>query len=91
MDLQLKDKVALVSGSTAGIGLAIAMQLAGEGAETIVHGRSQQRVDAAMQTIRKAHPNARLRGVAADVGTAAGAETVAKAVSEVERQTIEHA
>ena len=45
MDLQLKNKLALVSGSTAGIGLAIAEALAREGARVIVNGRLQASVD----------------------------------------------
>ena len=47
MDLQLKGKLALVSGSTAGIGYAIAHTLAQEGASVIVNGRSQAAVDEA--------------------------------------------
>ncbi len=48
MDLQLNGKTALVTGSTAGIGLAIASALAGEGARVIINGRTAQRVDAAI-------------------------------------------
>ncbi|HTD42984.1 MAG TPA: SDR family NAD(P)-dependent oxidoreductase, partial [Bryobacteraceae bacterium] len=48
VDLKLTDKVVLVTGSTAGIGFAIARSLAGEGAHVYVNGRTQQRVDAAM-------------------------------------------
>lgn len=66
MDLQLKDKVALVSGSTAGIGYAIAKQLAVEGAKVIVNGRTQQRVDAAVKSITEATGNTQVSGVIAD-------------------------
>ncbi|MES2427150.1 MAG: SDR family oxidoreductase [Bacteroidota bacterium] len=66
MDLQLKDKVALVSGSTAGIGYAIAKQLAAEGAKVIVNGRTQQRVDAAVKSITEATGNKEVTGVIAD-------------------------
>ena len=52
MDLKLAGKTALVTGSTAGIGLAIARSLAREGAHVYVNGRTQQRVDAAISTIR---------------------------------------
>ena len=48
MDLQLDGKLALVSGSTAGIGFAIANALAREGARVIVNGRSDERVASAM-------------------------------------------
>jgi NAD(P)-dependent dehydrogenase (short-subunit alcohol dehydrogenase family) len=52
MDLQLKDKLALVSGSTAGIGFAIANGLAREGARVIVNGRTDGRVNTAIERIR---------------------------------------
>jgi NAD(P)-dependent dehydrogenase (short-subunit alcohol dehydrogenase family) len=67
MNLQLEGKKALVTGSTAGIGLAIAAALAKEGAVVIVNGRTQERVDKAIQASGAAH------GIAADLGTEAGA------------------
>jgi NAD(P)-dependent dehydrogenase (short-subunit alcohol dehydrogenase family) len=70
MNLQLNGKTALVSGSTAGIGLAIASALAAEGASVIVNGRSQERVDAAVKQSGAAH------GIAADLGTEGGARAV---------------
>lgn len=76
MDLKLTGKTALVSGSTAGIGLAIAQSLAAEGALVWINGRSQERIDAAIATIRQAHPKAKVQGVVADFGSAAGAEQV---------------
>ena len=72
MNLQLKDKLALVSGSTAGIGLAIASVLAAEGARVIVNGRTAQRVDDAINTIRTAHPAAALEALPVDLSTATG-------------------
>jgi NAD(P)-dependent dehydrogenase (short-subunit alcohol dehydrogenase family) len=80
MDLQLKNKRAVVTGSTAGIGLAIAQALAAEGALVVVNGRTNQRVDTAIREIRKAHPNADLSGVAADVSTAAGCAQLIQAI-----------
>lgn len=76
MDLKLADKLALVTGSTAGIGLAIARSLAGEGAHVYVNGRTQQRVEAAMAAIRSHVPEAKVNGIVADFSSAAGAETV---------------
>jgi len=70
VNLQLECKTALVTGSTAGIGLAIASTLAKEGAAVIVNGRTQDRVDRAVEISGAAY------GVAADLGTAAGAQTV---------------
>jgi NAD(P)-dependent dehydrogenase (short-subunit alcohol dehydrogenase family) len=75
MDLGLKGKTAVVSGSTAGIGLAIATALAGEGASVIVNGRTEARVAAAIEKIRGEAAGAHVRGVAADLGTRDGVET----------------
>lgn len=72
MDLQLNNKRAVATGSTAGIGFAIAEGLAREDASVVVNGRTEKRVDAAIQEIRKTHPNANLTGAAADVSNAAG-------------------
>ncbi len=63
MDLQLKDKLALVSGSTAGIGFAIANGLAREGACVIVNGRTDDRVNAAIERIRSHSASAKLEGI----------------------------
>src|SRR5260370_8343318 len=74
MDLQLTNKKALVTGSTAGIGFAIASLLAQEGALVVVNGRSQQRVDDALQRIRSEKKNAQVTGIAADLGTKDGVD-----------------
>ncbi len=66
MNLQLKDKTALVSGSTAGIGLAIAKKLAEEGATVYINGRTQQRVDDTIHQLRDEVPGANVKGVPAD-------------------------
>ncbi len=76
VDLKLTGKVALITGSTAGIGFATARSLAGEGAHVYVNGRTQQRVDAAVAAIRLHAPHAKVDGIAADFSSAAGAETV---------------
>ena len=73
MDLQLKGKRAVVSGSTAGIGFAIAEELAREGAEVVVNGRTEARVEQAVARIRKSAPQVLVQGVAADLATAEGA------------------
>jgi NAD(P)-dependent dehydrogenase (short-subunit alcohol dehydrogenase family) len=72
MDLQLRGRRALVTGSTAGIGFAIAEALAREGAALIVNGRSQARVEEALG--RLAGTGADLVGLAGDLGTAAGVD-----------------
>jgi len=71
MDLGLKGKLAVVSGSTAGIGFAIAEGLAAEGARVVVNGRTEERVQSAIKKIREHIKHADLLGVAANLGTAA--------------------
>jgi NAD(P)-dependent dehydrogenase (short-subunit alcohol dehydrogenase family) len=78
MDLQLTDKAALVTGSTAGIGLAIARKLAVEGARVTIAGRSQAKLDEAVESIRSSG-GAHVSGVLVDAATAEGAETLLKA------------
>ena len=70
MDLQLTHKTALITGSTAGIGLAIAQRLAAEGADVILTGRTEARIAAAAGTILRQTPAANVRGVAVDFGDA---------------------
>src|SRR5438128_1865545 len=84
MDLQLTGKLALVSGSTAGIGFAIASALAGEGARVIVNGRTEERVQAAIDRIRTAHKDALLEPLAADLGGAAGTEQAVRRFPQVD-------
>jgi NAD(P)-dependent dehydrogenase (short-subunit alcohol dehydrogenase family) len=74
MDLQLQNKLALVTGSTGGIGLAIVKSLAGEGARIIVNGRTEDRVKEAIEKIRQTHPQAKLEGLATDLAEPKGAE-----------------
>ncbi|HEX3487334.1 MAG TPA: SDR family oxidoreductase [Micropepsaceae bacterium] len=75
MKIDLGGKMAVVTGSTAGIGFAIAKGLAEAGAEVIVNGRTRQRVETAVGKI-----GTRARGVAADIGTAEGCEALIRAV-----------
>jgi len=84
MDYYLKDKKAFISGSTAGIGLAIAAALAAEGAETVINGRTSERVEQALNQIRDRIEEARVSGVAADLSTSQGAERVIEACPSVD-------
>src|SRR5258708_5985332 len=70
MNYQLENKTCLVTGSTAGIGLAIATAIAGEGAEVIINGRTDDRVAEAIDHIRKKHPKAKLKAFAGDLSKA---------------------
>ncbi|MGI9086793.1 MAG: SDR family NAD(P)-dependent oxidoreductase [Chthoniobacterales bacterium] len=72
MNLQLEKKTAIVTGSTAGIGLAIASLLAAEGADVIINGRTQERVDEAIAQIKKDGAKGAVRGVAADLSRSEG-------------------
>jgi NAD(P)-dependent dehydrogenase (short-subunit alcohol dehydrogenase family) len=84
MDLQLENRLALVTGSTAGIGFAIAKSLAAEGAAVIINGRTETRVSEALASIRAAHPQARLEPLAADLSQADGAEQTIRQFPEVD-------
>jgi NAD(P)-dependent dehydrogenase (short-subunit alcohol dehydrogenase family) len=84
MNLELENKKAFVSGSTAGIGLAIASRLAREGAEVWVNGRTQERVDEAIAEIKKEPGDARLHGIAADLSTAEGCAEVVRQLPQVD-------
>lgn len=76
MDLKLQNKVVLVSGSTAGIGLAIAHAFAQENATVIINGRTEARVKTAVGAVQKANPAATVSGIVADLSTQAGAENL---------------
>jgi NAD(P)-dependent dehydrogenase (short-subunit alcohol dehydrogenase family) len=84
MKIDLSGKTAIVTGSTSGIGLAIARGLAETGASVVVNGRSEASVDVAVASITKAVPVAKVRGVAADVSTAAGCAKLVKAAPSTE-------
>jgi NAD(P)-dependent dehydrogenase (short-subunit alcohol dehydrogenase family) len=78
MNLQLADKTALVSGSTKGIGFAIAAQLAAEGARVILNGRSEKTLSEAVEQLRRAAPNARLEVFAGNLSDAMTAGELAR-------------
>ena len=84
MDLQLQGKRALVTGSTAGIGLAIARGLAREGAGVIINGRSAKRVDQSVAALNKSGGSGKVEGLAADLGTAGGTRTAIERFPEVD-------
>src|SRR5437870_5433614 len=84
MKIDLSGKTALVTGSTAGIGHAIARGLAATGANVVANGRTQAKVDAAVAAIAKAVPGCKVRGVAADVSTATGCAALAAALPDVD-------
>jgi len=84
MDLGLKRKKVVVSGSTAGIGFAIAVAFAAEGASVILNGRTEARVTAAVASIHHHVKDADVRGVSADLGTAQGVAAFLKQAPEAD-------
>jgi NAD(P)-dependent dehydrogenase (short-subunit alcohol dehydrogenase family) len=84
MDLGITGKRALVTGSTAGIGLAAVRALAREGAMVVVNGRTKVRVNAAVEALRRELPHAHIGGVPADLGTAAGCADLVDQVPDVD-------
>jgi NAD(P)-dependent dehydrogenase (short-subunit alcohol dehydrogenase family) len=84
MDLQLNGKRALVTGSTVGIGFAIAKALAQEGAEVIVNSRTEEKVSEAKRRIASEIPNSKIAGVAADLSSSDGAAKIIEAYPEID-------
>ena len=84
MDLQLKGKTAFISGSTQGIGFAIAQQLSAEGAAVILNGRTEERVQAAVDKLRKEVPGAIVSGIPADFSRAEEVEELLKKTGPVD-------
>ncbi|MCC7258581.1 MAG: SDR family NAD(P)-dependent oxidoreductase [Gammaproteobacteria bacterium] len=84
MDTGIARKLALVTASTQGIGLATAKLLAAEGARVRVHGRGGANLAAAVEAVRRAAPAADVAGVAADLATEAGVEALLQAVPAVD-------
>ncbi len=84
MDLQLEGKRALVSGSTAGIGFAIAKALAKEGVSVIINGRTAARVEAAISKLAQLGVKGKLESLPADLGTASGAAEAVRRFPDVD-------
>jgi NAD(P)-dependent dehydrogenase (short-subunit alcohol dehydrogenase family) len=84
MNIDLTGKKALVTGSTAGIGFAIAQGLDRAGAEVFVNGRTQDRVDRAIQNFHKNNPKSIAKGIAADCGNAKGVALLQSKIPDVD-------
>ncbi|RZS67111.1 SDR family NAD(P)-dependent oxidoreductase [Pseudobacter ginsenosidimutans] len=84
MDFQLQGKKALITGSTAGIGFATAALLLQEGAEVVINGRSQERVDKAVEELKAKVPGSKVEGIAADFGKVDEVNALLKQLPEVD-------
>ena len=84
MKIDLSNKRAVVTGSTAGIGFAIASGLAQAGASVVINGRTSQKVDAAKKALLEKVPGAKVEGVAADLATAQGVADFIKRVPDAD-------
>jgi NAD(P)-dependent dehydrogenase (short-subunit alcohol dehydrogenase family) len=84
MKIELRGRKAIVTGSTAGIGRAIAEGLARAGASVVINGRGEQRVAAALDEIRELVPDAELTGIAADLSTAEGSAALVAQVADAD-------
>jgi NAD(P)-dependent dehydrogenase (short-subunit alcohol dehydrogenase family) len=84
MIIDLTGKRAIVTGSTSGIGFAIARGLAETGAAVVLNGRTQKNVDAAIKRLAQQVPQVKVEGVAVDLAAAAGVAAFVKRVSETD-------
>ncbi|NEA31056.1 SDR family oxidoreductase [Streptomyces sp. SID13031] len=84
MDIDLAGRRALVSGSSQGIGLAIATELARSGAAVVVNGRGQEKTEQAAEEVRRQVPDAEVTAVAADLASGAGADELFAAVGDLD-------
>jgi NAD(P)-dependent dehydrogenase (short-subunit alcohol dehydrogenase family) len=84
MDLKLQNKTAFISGSTAGIGFAIAERLAREGARVIINGRTQKRVAFAIQSLHRNVPHAKIEGLPGDLGHKKGCAALVRQLRDVD-------
>lgn len=84
MHIDLTGKRAVVTGSTAGIGFAIAKGLAAAGAQVVINGRTRERVATAQKELQRDVPKAKIEGIAGDLATAEGAKAFLKEVPETD-------
>jgi NAD(P)-dependent dehydrogenase (short-subunit alcohol dehydrogenase family) len=84
MDLKLSGKKAFISGSTAGIGYAIASRFLAEEASVIINGRTQESVSKAIETLKSSHPYSQVSGVAADFSKVEDVNRLLKEIPEVD-------
>jgi NAD(P)-dependent dehydrogenase (short-subunit alcohol dehydrogenase family) len=84
MDLQLTNKTAFISGSTSGIGFAIAKALLAEGAVVIINGRSQKNIDSAVKQLQAFVPNGKVSGIAVDFKNPAAMDSIKQKIDQLD-------
>ena len=84
MDLKIANKIALITGSTKGIGFASAKKLASEGASVIINGRNKKNVEDAILRIQNEVKNANVLGIVADLGTKEGCDKLIQEVLHID-------
>ena len=84
MDLQLTNKTAFISGSTSGIGFAIAKALLAEGAVVIINGRSQKNIDSAVKQLKALVPNGKVSGIAVDFKNPAAMDVIKQKIDQLD-------
>lgn len=84
MDLKLKDKIAFISGSTAGIGLAIAKRFLEEGAQVVINGRTKESIDTTVKELKSSFPESKISGIAADFSKVEDVNRLIKELPEVD-------
>lgn len=84
MNLQLTSKKAFISGSTQGIGFAIAEQLLEEGAEVIINGRQNEKTQQVVLDLKQKFPNAKVSGIAVDFSDKSQVDELLKQLSDID-------
>lgn len=84
MDFKIANKTALVTGSTSGIGFAIAVELAREGVKVTINGRDSARLDSAINRLKKLVPESKVTGIAGDLSTRKGVDSVIDSIGSVD-------
>ena len=84
MNLELQNKTVFITGSTSGIGFAMAEGFLKEGAHVIINGRTQNSVDAAIEKLKASIPSTSISGIAADFKEANAVEIIKKSLENID-------
>ncbi len=84
MDLKIKGKTALITGSSQGIGFAVAKKLCEEGVNIIINGRDQKKIDQAINKLQKEYPNINIQGIRADLKDKDGCDKLISKIAHID-------